>query len=247
MITNSGSQRFNIYAGPFTKNDQLTVSPFDDSFLYIPNIPFSVANKVLPALNFAGANEKRDLLEEREKTFYGRGHVDLVYNRWLEEQDSRDGIERRAAQNLTLGYVTKDVMSFPYPYPIFSLIFSPISLARCWRRHPPCSLAILHQPGLYRFRPPDCRWRRTHWPCLCQFHRNSAVGDSELDAECEDLQYSWRLLVQPHLSQWGSWVVCASCLELILGLVGHGSLIAPSLLLKLGLRVSVIVVQCTGK
>ncbi|KAH9485630.1 Secreted protein [Psilocybe cubensis] len=108
MITNSGSQRFDIYAGPFTKNDQLTASPFDDSFLFIPNVPFSIANKVLPALNEAGANERRELLEERERELYGRGHVDMVYNRWLEEQDRRSGIERRAAQNLTLGYVTSD-------------------------------------------------------------------------------------------------------------------------------------------
>ncbi|KAG1831271.1 hypothetical protein EV424DRAFT_1372569 [Suillus variegatus] len=27
-ITNSGSQRFNVFQGPFTKNDQLTASPF---------------------------------------------------------------------------------------------------------------------------------------------------------------------------------------------------------------------------
>ncbi|KAJ7905761.1 5'-nucleotidase [Mycena olivaceomarginata] len=61
MITNSGSLRFDIYAGPFTKNDQLTASSFADSFLYIPNVPFSVANAVLPALNGAGAdNRKRD-------------------------------------------------------------------------------------------------------------------------------------------------------------------------------------------
>jgi len=108
MITNSGSQRFDIYAGPFTKNDQLTASPFADSFLYIPNVPSSIANQVLPALNNAGANERRAVLEERERELYGRGYVDMIYGRWLEEQDARSGIERRAAKNLTLGYVTTD-------------------------------------------------------------------------------------------------------------------------------------------
>jgi len=112
MITNSGSQRFDIYAGPFTKNDQLTASPFNDAFLFIPNVPFSIANQVLPALNHAGADERRELLEERERELYGRGHVDLVYSRWLEEQDRRSGLERRAARNLTLGYVTTDVSVF---------------------------------------------------------------------------------------------------------------------------------------
>ncbi|KAL4249237.1 Calcineurin-like phosphoesterase domain-containing protein [Abortiporus biennis] len=111
MITNSGSQRFDIFKGSFTKNDQLTASPFADSFLYIPNIPAGVANKVLPALNNAGANEKREFLEaldKRELEAYERGYVDMIYTRWLEEQDRRSGIERRAAQNLTLGYVTQD-------------------------------------------------------------------------------------------------------------------------------------------
>jgi len=108
MITNSGSQRFDVFAGTFTKNDQLTASPFADSFLFIPNVTFATASKVLPALNNAGADERRSLLEDRELEMYGRGYVETIYRKWLEEQDRRDGLERRAAQNLTLGYVTKD-------------------------------------------------------------------------------------------------------------------------------------------
>ena len=110
MITNSGSQRFDIYAGSFTKNDQLTASPFADAFLFIPNVTFSVANQVLPTLNNAGANERRAMMEAREHELYGRGYVDTVYSKWLEEMDKKnDGMARRAAQNLTLGYVTTDV------------------------------------------------------------------------------------------------------------------------------------------
>jgi len=110
MITNSGSQRFDVYAGSFTKNDQLTASPFADAFLFIPNVPFSVAKRVLPTLNHAGANQRRAVMEERERELYGRGYVDTVYRKWLEEMDKRnDGMAKRAAQNLTLGYVTTDV------------------------------------------------------------------------------------------------------------------------------------------
>ena len=113
MITNSGSQRFDVYAGPFTKNDQLTASPFADSFLFIPNVPFSVANQVLPALNNAGANERRAMFEARESAEYGLGYVETTYRRWLQEMDVRnDGDARRAAANLTLGYVTTDVSDF---------------------------------------------------------------------------------------------------------------------------------------
>ncbi|KAG1851331.1 5'-nucleotidase [Suillus subalutaceus] len=109
FITNSGSQRFNVFQGPFTKNDQLTASPFTDSFLYIPNITFSIANQVLPALNNAGASEKRKR-DEVEKELWGRGIVDTRYRSWLEEMDRRAGMGRREATagNLTLGYVTVD-------------------------------------------------------------------------------------------------------------------------------------------
>lgn len=115
MITNSGSQRFDLYAGPFTKNDQLTASPFTDAFLFIPNVTLSVAEQILPALNGAGASSRRSVpeLEEREEFLYERGYVDKRYMEWLEEMDRRGGIERRAAANLTLGYVTHDV-SFPF-------------------------------------------------------------------------------------------------------------------------------------
>ncbi|KAK7020432.1 Metallophos domain-containing protein [Favolaschia claudopus] len=106
MITNSGSLRFDIYAGPFTKNDQLTASPFADSFLYIPNLPFSVANAVLPALNGAGAdNRKRDAAVEAE--LWARGYVGTRYREWMEDMARRNA-EKRPTANLTLGYVTSD-------------------------------------------------------------------------------------------------------------------------------------------
>ncbi|KAJ7156964.1 Metallo-dependent phosphatase-like protein [Mycena crocata] len=111
MITNSGSMRFDIYAGPFTKNDQLTASPFADKFLYIPEVPFAAAAAVLPALNGAGAdNRRRD--ESVEAELWARGYVGTRYREWVEEMYRRDveagGAARRAAGNLTLGYVTTD-------------------------------------------------------------------------------------------------------------------------------------------
>ncbi|KAI0253692.1 Metallo-dependent phosphatase-like protein [Lactifluus subvellereus] len=115
IIGNSGGLRFDIYAGQFTKNDQLTVSPFADAF-----------HAVLPALN--GVNGKREVFlqgtvaEER----YGRRDVEERYGRWLAEMHARAGPERRAAQNLTLGYVTKDACpgvgddTLHTPLPFFS-------------------------------------------------------------------------------------------------------------------------------
>jgi hypothetical protein len=113
MITNSGSQRFDLYAGPFTRNDQFTVSPFTDAFLFIPNVTASVANQVLPALNNAGANERRRALKEREDELYARGYVDARYSQWLDDMNRRGGFDKRASGNLTLGYVTTDVSIVP--------------------------------------------------------------------------------------------------------------------------------------
>ena len=109
MITNSGALRFDVHAGPFTKNDQLTASPFNDAFLYIANVTAGVANQVLPALNNAGANKrKRDVLEG-EAELYKRGFVDRRFRAWLRDMNVNAlGMERRSMGNLTLGYVTQD-------------------------------------------------------------------------------------------------------------------------------------------
>jgi len=107
IITNTGSMRFDIYAGPFTKNDQLTASPFTDAFLFIPDVPAGVANSVFATLNGDGADERRSL-NDRDAILYGRGNIDREFQRWLEEMDRRSHLENRAAPNLTLGYVTQD-------------------------------------------------------------------------------------------------------------------------------------------
>ena len=131
VITNSGSQRFDVYEGPFTKNDQLTASPFSDAFLFISNVTLSVANKLLTAYDSQGAENRRSLpeIEEREMVLYGRGHVDKLYMEWLEEMAKRGGIERRGSENLTLGYVTQDV-SFSFLFVV--IILNHLVLSWCW-------------------------------------------------------------------------------------------------------------------
>ncbi|KAK0497263.1 Metallo-dependent phosphatase-like protein [Armillaria luteobubalina] len=107
IITNSGSQRFDIYAGPFTKNDQITASPFTDLYFYIPEVTRKVALDTLQMMNENGSqNRKRN--QEREEELYKRGDVRARYMDWLSDMDRRSGLERRAANNLTLGYVTQD-------------------------------------------------------------------------------------------------------------------------------------------
>jgi 2',3'-cyclic-nucleotide 2'-phosphodiesterase (5'-nucleotidase family) len=111
VIVQAGSQRYDIFAGPFTKNDKLTASPFSNGIVYIPEVRLGDAEAVLPVLNgdenatvssgvVARALEKRRVTEELH-------HGGARYKNWLEEMDKRNG-ELRTAGNLTLGYVTQD-------------------------------------------------------------------------------------------------------------------------------------------
>ncbi|KAG8679777.1 hypothetical protein FRC09_018736, partial [Ceratobasidium sp. 395] len=102
VIVNSGSQRFDLYAGPFTRNDQFIVSPFNDAFLYF-QVPAGIAKQVLDKLNAKGAAKR----EVEDPDAYGRGDVDYRFNMWRRDQFEREYRERATA-NLTLGYVTTD-------------------------------------------------------------------------------------------------------------------------------------------
>lgn len=158
MITNSGSQRFDIYSGTFDKNDQISASPFTDAFMFIKDLPLGVAQEVLPALNAAGADErrKRDLgsvLQERASEMWKRGYVNMRYMEWLDEMDRRhDGAVKRASQNLTLGYVTSDVSVLSCLR--FKQWFHSRLLVLSWarRRHHSCSTRIFRHPGFHWLR-----------------------------------------------------------------------------------------------
>ena len=111
---NTGSLRFDVFAGAFTKNDQFTSSPFTNYFLYIPSVPAGVANAVLAELTKEGETRRRRSLEfEAQRD--ARGEVDHIYRAWLERMDGAHDAARRDAQNTTLGYVTSDVSRSPAP------------------------------------------------------------------------------------------------------------------------------------
>ncbi|GAA5873619.1 hypothetical protein JCM3774_004993 [Rhodotorula dairenensis] len=54
VVLNTGSIRFDIFKGPFTRNDQWIILPFTNRFLYVPNVPRSLAAKLLRYLNVVG-------------------------------------------------------------------------------------------------------------------------------------------------------------------------------------------------
>ncbi|KAH9036299.1 5'-nucleotidase [Lactarius hengduanensis] len=99
IITNSGSLRFDIHAGPFTKNDQLAASPFTNAFVFIAGVPLSVAS--------AARMDRRELAEAAER--YARGDVETRYRLSGPRICMRRRDPNAVRQNLTPGYVTKDV------------------------------------------------------------------------------------------------------------------------------------------
>jgi len=125
IIVGAGSQRFDIFAGQFDRNDQLTSSPFKDSFLYIPNVKVSVATQVLPYLNNQPLH-KRDLYELKE--LYSKGDVIHIYNAWLKHMNvmnsdvgsiisvSRHAINRLLIILKSCPGVGDDIPHTPIPY-----------------------------------------------------------------------------------------------------------------------------------
>ncbi|KAK7055300.1 Metallo-dependent phosphatase-like protein [Favolaschia claudopus] len=112
LIISSGSQRFDIYKGPFTKNDQLTASPFVNQYIYIPDVPFDAAIRVLPELNRAGAERLwATKSEDGEESLQARvvrleREVETGYMTWLEDMHRRyhERPQMREEEGLTLGY-----------------------------------------------------------------------------------------------------------------------------------------------
>ncbi|KAF3062253.1 hypothetical protein GL218_02884 [Daldinia childiae] len=53
-IVNTGAIRFDIFKGAFTKDSTYLISPFISRFNYIPDVPYTIASKVLELLNSGG-------------------------------------------------------------------------------------------------------------------------------------------------------------------------------------------------
>ncbi|CAO3675668.1 unnamed protein product [Rhizopus microsporus] len=89
FLYNSGGIRYDVYKGPFTLSNMYQLSPFEDKFYAIFDVPLSVARKVLPALNHEGEMKKRSIWPHGLNTHVQEFHT---VNK----------------TKLTLGYVTKD-------------------------------------------------------------------------------------------------------------------------------------------
>ncbi|KAG9051650.1 hypothetical protein FS837_000037 [Tulasnella sp. UAMH 9824] len=101
ILANAGSQRFDVFKGPFTRNDEFIVSPFKNSFLYF-NLPYGIAKHVLRRLNEFGAYSQSVTDDD--------AFVASRYNAWRKRQyESFSGsLVDTEGKPLTLGYVTTD-------------------------------------------------------------------------------------------------------------------------------------------
>ncbi|KAG1905071.1 Metallo-dependent phosphatase-like protein [Suillus fuscotomentosus] len=127
IIIDSWALRFDLLKGSFTKNDQLTIMPYQDSFLYIANVTSGIANQLLPAMNkLMAIQRKRD---ETQAVFSSYEVDDTRDSASLEEIDVRPG----AGGQASFGYVTRDscpdadnaddTLHIPlphYPVPLYS-------------------------------------------------------------------------------------------------------------------------------
>ncbi|KZV66464.1 hypothetical protein PENSPDRAFT_612591 [Peniophora sp. CONT] len=103
ILVQSGGLRFDVFKGSFTKNDQLTASPFTNAFVYIANVTLNQGQKVLAGLNGDTTVARRSL--ERN---LGEEKYEARYHEWVRDMADAHFAKRDVAENLTLGYVTQD-------------------------------------------------------------------------------------------------------------------------------------------
>jgi hypothetical protein len=115
IISNTGGVRFDLFKGPFTYDDSFIISPFTDSFNYIPNVPYSIASLVLPSLNGVPGSKKRSEAEVPELGAMPLLRRELCIDPilWpISASESSEikarGVQRRQSTDLTLGYTTTD-------------------------------------------------------------------------------------------------------------------------------------------
>lgn len=115
FIAQSGSLRFNVFRGIFDRNDELTVSPFENTFAYV-SLPSRLAKRITAQLNLAGPSR---LVPTSAYAWQDDEQVDRIYNRWLSSQwhehsvinalqNGHGQVAFSTHSNLTLGYVTRD-------------------------------------------------------------------------------------------------------------------------------------------
>ena len=122
IILNTGSVRFDLVEGPFTLDDSFIVSPFDDTFQYLPDVPYENAAQVVGILNH-GPHEKRSTSSHHQLTTREFGFGQMTGEQCVDASITAhaDSLRRRAnsipmtrgkhrlqKRTITPGYTTTD-------------------------------------------------------------------------------------------------------------------------------------------
>ncbi|KAK4250984.1 Metallo-dependent phosphatase-like protein [Corynascus novoguineensis] len=117
VIFNTGAIRFDIFKGAFTRDATYIVSPFLSTFTYIPDVPYSMARKVIKLLNNAGPIMEAAPMDNR---FMANPEQFAIHESIIhEEEPSADihvqssgqkplGAMAEKRPRLTEGYTTRD-------------------------------------------------------------------------------------------------------------------------------------------
>lgn len=115
IIQNTGSVRFDLPKGPFTYDDSFIVSPFDNAFQYLPDVPSEIAGQVIGILNNGSFFSKRSLAT-RDFGFYNPS-LEIsaddctdpgVFHDHSTQKRSLGRVVRRQNSGVHPGYVTSD-------------------------------------------------------------------------------------------------------------------------------------------
>ncbi|KAF2473244.1 uncharacterized protein BDR25DRAFT_282601 [Lindgomyces ingoldianus] len=116
VITNTGSMRFDIFKGPFTKDTTYLVSPFTSGLRYIKDVPYKTASRVLRLLNSEGPI--LDMMTEEKVSMTSPEHLAAQVRPEMITPKNHEGFANHGPhaqtpmspndQGLTPGYTTKD-------------------------------------------------------------------------------------------------------------------------------------------
>jgi len=111
VIANTGVIRFDIFEGPFTIDSTYIVSPFTSKFVFIPDVAYSSAHKVLKLLNsagriFADSGPMDNRFMANPEQFAIRESI--IYDNIVDSNGHQKPMDTHGKTVLTPGYTTRD-------------------------------------------------------------------------------------------------------------------------------------------
>jgi len=121
-LTNTGALRFDIFAGPFTRDTEFLVSPFTSGLKYLPDVKYSSAKRVLELLNNEGPVLDSISTElgmpswtlvppeqiSRKQVIVNENKSDGSWGRTLSTHNHQEFLGQADKTELTPGYTTSD-------------------------------------------------------------------------------------------------------------------------------------------